>query len=171
MAVKKNAAKNWRTATQGEGAAPGHGLGQYKFGQQVGHLLRRAYQRHTAIFQRLCPDPQLTSVQLAVLCALSERQASSLSEIGRAAAIDLATTRGVVERLEQRKLIALLADKTDKRKVIVVLEEAGRRLLQEILPHAHQITRQTTSSLNPAELVALDFLLRKLVEVNDEESQ
>jgi DNA-binding MarR family transcriptional regulator len=142
------------------------GLSEYKFAQQVGHLLRRAYQRHTAIFQRLCPDPQLTSVQLAVLCAVGERDACSLSEIGRAAAIDPATTRGIVERLEQRRLITLLADETDKRKVMVVLELAGQRLLKDVLPHAQQITQQTTCALNPAEEIALGFLLRKLVETN-----
>ncbi|MGE0734680.1 MAG: MarR family winged helix-turn-helix transcriptional regulator [Alphaproteobacteria bacterium] len=142
---------------------------EYQFSQQVGHLLRRAYQRHTAIFQRLCPDAQLTSVQFAVLCAVADQGACSLAEIGRAAAIDPATTRGIVERLQERKLIALSSDRDDKRKVIVALEPSGRQLVEDILPHAQEITRRTVRSLNPAEQVALNYLLQKLSEMTQED--
>lgn len=144
-----------------------HSLGEYKFEEQVGYLLRRAYQRHTAIFQRLCPDPQLTQVQLAVLCAAYERGESSLTEIGRSAAIDPATTRGIVERLQERELVALVPSKSDKRKVMVVIQRAGRQLLKDVVADAAQITRQTLSSLNPAEQVALLFLLKKLFEADN----
>lgn len=147
-----------------------HGAGEYRFEEQVGYLLRRAYQRHTAIFQRLCPDPQLTQVQLAVLCAAYERGESSLTEIGRAAAIDPATTRGIVERLEERQLVALVPSKSDKRKVLVGIEPAGRQLLKDVVADAAQITRQTLNSLNPAEQVALLYLLKKLFETDDFEA-
>ncbi len=44
----------------------------YDVTEQVGHLLRKAYQRHTAIFQQQACDPQLTSIQFVTLCALRD---------------------------------------------------------------------------------------------------
>ncbi|HEV3423866.1 MAG TPA: ABC transporter permease subunit [Paraburkholderia sp.] len=37
----------------------------YEFSEQIGHLLRRAYQRHLAIFAQTIDDPQLAAVQCA----------------------------------------------------------------------------------------------------------
>ena len=103
---------------------------RFDFSQQVGHLLRKAYQRNTAIFQELCPDPKLTSVQLAALGAIDVHGPSSLRDIGRAAALDPATTRGVIDRLEERGLVVLAPDASDGRKVIVDLEDEGRKLVR-----------------------------------------
>ena len=45
----------------------------YPFTDQIGHLLRRAYQRHVAIFKETVPDSQLTAAQFVVLCRLRNR--------------------------------------------------------------------------------------------------
>ena len=39
---------------------------EYRFSDQIGHLLRRAYQRHVAIFKQTVPDSQLTAAQFVV---------------------------------------------------------------------------------------------------------
>ncbi len=70
----------------------------YDFSQQVGYLLRRAYQRHLAIFQAESGDGQLTSVQFATLCALKDHGAQSQGELVRQTGIDQATIRGIVDR-------------------------------------------------------------------------
>jgi DNA-binding MarR family transcriptional regulator len=134
----------------------------YDFTKQVGHLLRKAYQAHIAIFQQMCADPQLTSSQLAVLATLRDRGASSLTEIGNAIVMDPATTRGIVERLKERKLISVLGDKNDGRRVIADLTENGRQLLAKVIPSALAISEQTMGTLNSAERVALLYLLNKI---------
>lgn len=53
----------------------------YDVTEQVGHLLRKAYQRHTAIFQQQACDPQLTSIQFVTLCALRDHGPSSQAEL------------------------------------------------------------------------------------------
>jgi len=141
---------------------PGGSGQRYDFSKQVGHLLRRAYQQHTAIFQRASIDPQLTSVQFAVLCVLADHGASSLTSIGRAAAIDRVTTRGIVERLRERDMVSLCPDPGDRRKVIVALTDAGRALIGRMVPHSVEISRRTLDGLNPAEQFALIYLLEKL---------
>ncbi|WP_144640833.1 MarR family winged helix-turn-helix transcriptional regulator [Bordetella genomosp. 13] len=138
----------------------------YQFPDQVGHLLRRAYQRHMAIFQQTIPDSQLTAAQFVVLCAVRDRQACSLVEVVKATAIDQATVRGVIERLKARELLEVSHDPADRRKVLVTLTEAGQALVAEMVPFAQRITESTFGDLNPGERVAIVYLLRKMSEMD-----
>lgn len=136
----------------------------YDYTQQVGHLLRKVYQRHVAIFQQHVGDAQITAVQFITLCALRDHGPSAQNDLVRYTAVDQATIRGVVERLKARDLVSLGPDPTDKRKVIVVLTAAGETLLKHTTDNAVRITELTYGALNPAERVALDFLLRKMLD-------
>ena len=60
----------------------------YQVTEQIGHLLRKAYQRHTAIFQQNACDAQLTSIQFVTLCALRDQGPSSQAELIKATAVD-----------------------------------------------------------------------------------
>ncbi|MFK3973720.1 MarR family winged helix-turn-helix transcriptional regulator [Pseudomonas sp. NPDC087358] len=136
----------------------------YTFSEQVGHLLRKAYQRHLAIFQQNVGESQLTAVQFVTLCALRDHGPSSQTELVRATAVDQATIRGIVERLKARDLISLEPDLQDGRKVICSLTASGLTLVQDTVPRAARITEITLSKLNPAERVAMLYLLRKLID-------
>lgn len=136
----------------------------YTFSEQVGHLLRKAYQRHMAIFQQNVGDSQLTAVQFITLCAVRDNGPSSLTELVAVTAVDQATIRGIVERLKARELISLGHDAQDKRKVIVHLSEAGRAAVDQTVPRAQEISELTLTNLNPAERVAMVYLLRKMIE-------
>ncbi|CAI0693479.1 Multiple antibiotic resistance protein marR [Serratia entomophila] len=136
----------------------------YHFTEQVGHLLRKVYQRHLAIFQQNVGDSQLTAVQFITLCAVRDMGPSSLTELVQVTAVDQATIRGIVERLKARALITVTADPVDRRKVVVGLTDAGAVLLTETVPQAAKITELTFGTLNPAERIALIFLLNKMLE-------
>jgi DNA-binding MarR family transcriptional regulator len=140
------------------------GPDDYHFFDQIGHLLRRVYQRHTALFQHYIPDSQLTAAQFVVLCSVWDNSGSSLADIVKATVIDQATIRGVVDRLKQRELIQVDHDRNDRRKVVINLTDSGRQLVNEMEPFAKQITESTYGKLNPAERLALDFLLKKMLE-------
>jgi DNA-binding MarR family transcriptional regulator len=139
----------------------------YHFSDQIGHLLRRVYQRHAALFQQYIPDSQLTAAQFVVLCSVRDNKGSSLADIVKATVIDQATIRGVVDRLKQRELVQVEHDRMDRRKVVINLTEAGQDLVHDMEPFAKQITESTYGKLNPAERLALDFLLRKMLEGSD----
>jgi len=136
----------------------------YEFSEQVGFLLRKAYQRNMSIFQHYSTDSNLTSVQFAVLCALMTYGPQSQSRLGRLTAIDASTTKGVIDRLRDRGLITLSAEKADKRKTIVHLADAGRRLIDSTVDAGLRITEATLGPLNAAERVALVYLLKKIAE-------
>ena len=139
----------------------------YVFSEQIGYLMRRAYQRHLAIFQQHACDPQLTAVQLSTLCALRDNGPSSQTELVRVTGVDQATIRGIIDRLKARGLLKLSPGKDDGRKVIAELTPQGAALIAEMVPHAHAITERTLDRLNPAERVALLFLLRKLIDSDE----
>lgn len=151
-----------------QGAASGSQ--DYDFSAQVGHLLRRAYQRHTALFQQIIPDTQLTAAQFVVLCAVRDSGACSLSEIVKRTAIDQATVRGVIDRLKVRKLIAVRHDEADRRKVLVSLMPSGLELVLSMVPFAFEITEKTFAGFNPAERLALVYLLQKMCQADESES-
>lgn len=138
--------------------------GTYVFSDQIGHLLRRAYQRHLAIFQANTADATLTSTQFVTLCAIQDNGPSSQTELTQATGIDQATIRGIIERLAKRELVVLQVDSADRRKTIVALTSAGRSVAEGMAPSAQAISELTMQGLNPAERVAIIFILRKMIE-------
>ncbi|OXC76859.1 MarR family winged helix-turn-helix transcriptional regulator [Caballeronia sordidicola] len=146
----------------GSSQAAQNAVSRYEVSEQIGHLLRKAYQRHLAIFSQTIDDPQLTAVQFAVLSANRRLGPSSMSDLGKATAIDAATVRGIIERLRTRELIELQTNPDDRRKVTVQLTRAGESLVEQITPTAVRISELTMGELNEAERVAALYLLRKL---------
>ncbi|WP_439619028.1 MarR family winged helix-turn-helix transcriptional regulator [Shinella sp.] len=151
----------------GEQDKPSCQTGSYRFTDQVGHLMRKAYQKHLAIFQENASDPHLTSVQFVTLCALRDNGPSSQTELVKATAVDQATIRGIIDRLNARGLIDISKHKQDGRKVIMSLLPSGQALLETMYPKAHLITELTLKNLNPAERFALLYLLRKVSDDDD----
>ena len=141
---------------------------EYVFSDQVGHLLRRAYQRHVAIFQQTIPDSQLTAAQFVVLCAVRQFVSCSLSEIVKTTAIDQATMRGIIERLKARDAIRVSHDAHDRRKVLVSLTPAGEEIVDATVPAALAVSEATFGNLNAAERVAMLYLLRKMCGMEQE---
>lgn len=136
----------------------------YRVTEQVGHLLRKAYQRHLAIFQENATDAGLTSVQFVTLCALHDHGPISQAELVKATAVDQATIRGIIERLKAKGMVDLSRDASDGRKVIVQVMPAGEAVLEEMYPRARLISQKTMGSLNVAEQMALLYLLKKIAE-------
>jgi DNA-binding MarR family transcriptional regulator len=135
---------------------------QYRFSDQVGHLLRRAYQRHVSIFQQAVPDSQLTAAQFVVLCAVRDREQCQVNDIVDATAIDEATVRGIVERLKWRELLSVAHEPGDTRKMVVTLTAAGRVLIEQTIPFAQQISERTFGDLDATERATLIELLRRI---------
>lgn len=135
---------------------------EYRVTDQVGHLLRKAVQRHTSIFQQNIGDDQLTAIQFVTLFTLRDRGRSSQAELVEATAIDQATIRGIINRLKARGLIKLTPDQLDRRKVISELTPEGEALLDSTIPSAKKISKLTMGRLNPAEQVAMLYLLEKM---------
>ncbi len=133
----------------------------YRLDDQVGYLLRLASQRHAAIFQAATLEG-LTAMQFAALVRLGERGELSQNRLGRLAAMDVATIKGVVDRLRQKGLVTAAADPDDRRRMLISLTGAGRALLARMHDVGHEITRDTLAPLSPEERAVFLSLLQKL---------
>lgn len=134
----------------------------YRFSDQIGHLLRRAYQRHVAIFQQTVPDAQLTAAQFVVLCTLRDRGTCQIPSIVEATAIDEPSVRGIVERLRWRGLLTATHEPGDARQTQVALTPEGRAMVESTVPFAERISEQTFGDLNAEERKTVVALLRRL---------
>ncbi len=136
----------------------------YVLERQVGHLLRRAHQRHSAIFQEHIGDSQLTPLQFAALIKLADIGTVSQNQLGRLIAMDAATMQGVIKRLAARGLIHRRPDPDDRRRLILSLTAEGRALAAGALAAAADITRLTLAPLSAAEQREFLSLLDRLAE-------
>lgn len=134
----------------------------YRVIDQVGHLLRRAYQRHTAIFQSVVPASKLSASQFVVLCAVRDHQGATIRDIVDATAMDEPAVRGIVERLKWTDLVAVAHEPGDKRHATVTLTALGQTAVDETLPHAQHISELTFGDLNQSERQQLTSLLRRI---------
>lgn len=133
----------------------------YRLDDQVGYLLRLAMQRHAGIFQAHSPDG-LTPTQFAAMIRLDEEGSCSQNQLGRLAAMDIATIKGVVDRLKQKGLVTAEASREDKRRSVISLTTEGRRLIDELKETGARISDETLAPLSGTEARTLVKLLGKL---------
>lgn len=133
----------------------------YVLDEQIGFVLRRANQRHMTIYaermDRLTPQQFSTLYRLAVSPGPQSQNA-----LGRSAAMDAATTKGVVNRLQARGLITTQKDKEDRRRLLLSATEEGRALIAECMPVMQSITEETLKPLSKTERRRLLDLLEKI---------
>lgn len=133
----------------------------YVLEDQVGHVLRRAHQRATAIFQEIMTDG-LTPQQYAALVKIRDFGTVSQNRLGRAVAMDPATSQGVTQRLLAKKLIHRTADPEDRRRALLSLTPDGEKLVARLIPLGAMITKKTLMPLDSREREIFLSLLQKL---------
>lgn len=134
---------------------------KYVLDAQVGYLLRRASQRHAALFQEAIPHG-LTPTQFAALVRLAEVGPCSQNQLGRLASMDVATIKGVVERLKDKGLVELRHDPEDRRRTRVSLSPDAETLVPDLHRVGHEISDSTLAPLSEDEARTLLALLGKL---------
>ncbi|MBL0375144.1 winged helix DNA-binding protein [Rhizobium sp. KVB221] len=139
-----------------EGAQPA-----YRVDQQVGFHLRQANQRHVSIFTGMMGD-RLTTTQWAALTKLNEIQPCSQNQLGRETAMDVATIKGVVDRLVARRYLQTAPDPKDGRRLVLSVTDEGQAAIERNVDIARAVTEETLSPLSSAERMMLVELLRKI---------
>ncbi|MBL6080576.1 MarR family transcriptional regulator [Belnapia sp. T18] len=134
----------------------------YVLEEQVGHLLRRAYQRHLALFQGIMGEDGPTSMQFAALHVLWRRGPLSQNLLGRSLAMDPPTVKGVVARLMARGLVVRERDPADARMLLVALTPAALAALPGWLEKAKAVSAATLAPLPRDEQTRLGAILRRM---------
>lgn len=133
----------------------------YLLEEQVGFMIRVAGQRHSSIFQSLAPLG-LTPTQFSVLIKVLEMGNCSQNELGRKTAMDVATIKGVVDRLRARDLVRVRPDPDDKRRSLVEPTEETTAIASKLREVGHQITDATLAPLCEDERKTFLALLAKI---------
>ena len=104
----------------------------------------------------------LTPTQWAALSKLAETGPCSQNQLGRLTAMDVATIKGVIDRLTARGLTETSSDPEDGRRLLVSLTRAGQQLAEKIAPNALAISKETLAPLDAKERETLFALLNRL---------
>lgn len=137
-------------------------VGEYRVEAQIGHLLRRAHQRASAIFQSHMASEQITPTQFAALAKLKDEGELSQNYLGRLTAMDPATIQGVTRRLMDRGLLQARPDKEDKRRMLLCLTDSGEKLITSLIQRGIDVSGETLAPLTSEEQVTIIRLLDKL---------
>ncbi len=133
----------------------------YVLEDQVGHLLRRAHQRASAIFQEIMEEG-LTPQQYAALVKIRDFGKVSQNRLGRAVAMDPATSQGVTQRLVAKRLVRREPDPSDRRRALLSLTAEGAAVVERLIPLGVRITRDTLQPLTHVEQERFLALLKKI---------
>jgi len=133
----------------------------YVLEDQIGHLLRRAHQRASAIFQEVMTDG-LTPPQFAALVKIRDFGKVSQNRLGRSVAMDPATSQGVIQRLLGKGLIRREDDPEDRRRALLSLTPEGKETVDRLIPLGKRVTAETLEPLTPDEQTVFLALLSKI---------
>lgn len=151
-----------RTSTELRAPAGAAAYDDYRLDDQIGHLLRRAYQVASANLTARLERHGLTPMQFAVLARLHERAPVSQNLLGRLVAMEPANIRDVVLRLKKRGLIRAERDRGDRRLILLSLTDPGEGLVDKLIPLSRDSTAATLKPLNARESALLRDLLRRI---------
>ncbi|MDQ1829915.1 MarR family winged helix-turn-helix transcriptional regulator [Massilia scottii] len=107
----------------------------------------------------------LTHAQFDIIATLGNTQGMTYKELGEKTLITKGTLTGVIDRLEQKGLVARERSGDDKRSFYVRLTAQGEAVFQEVFPKVVEQGRQLFSSFSDADFDTIDASLGKLKQV------
>ena len=113
----------------------------------------------------------LTHAQFDIIATLGNTAGMSYKELGERTLITKGTLTGVIERLEQKGLVARQRSCDDKRSFFVRLTPCGEGLFQEVFPKVVAHGRQLFATFTDADFDEMDQALGKLKQVIASASQ
>jgi MarR family 2-MHQ and catechol resistance regulon transcriptional repressor len=108
----------------------------------------------------------LTPPQFYVLATIGYAGGLPFGEIGAKMMVTVSNLTGIVDRLEEKKLVLRKRDEHDRRVVHVVLTEKGAKLYKTTIPLFEKSIAQIFSTLDKPQQKELSVLLRKLNQVS-----
>jgi DNA-binding MarR family transcriptional regulator len=104
----------------------------------------------------------LTPPQFYVLATIGYAGSLPFGEIGAKMMVTVSNLTGIVDRLEEKKLVLRKRDETDRRVVHVTLTEKGTKLYKTTIPLFEKSISEIFSSLDLQSQKKLSALLRNL---------
>ena len=125
-------------------------------------VLNRAHRAITEHARRDIERQGLRPTEFGVLEALYHRGPLMLGEVGERVLLTSGSTTAVVDKLEQRGLLARRTSSEDRRVCYAELTEDGRALVARIFPDHAEVLRGAMAGLTTDEKRIATALLRRL---------
>ena len=108
----------------------------------------------------------LTPPQFYVLATIGYAGGLPFGEIGEKMMVTVSNLTGIVDRLEEKGVVARQRDAHDRRVIRVRLTEKGSKLYKNTIPLFEKSISQFFSPLDKSQQKELSSLLRKLIHVS-----
>jgi len=124
-------------------------------------FLRFSLQSHKKLEDDLA-KLALTPPQFYVLATIGYAGGLPFGEIGAKMMVTVSNLTGIVDRLEEKKLVVRKRDDKDRRVVHVILTEKGAKIYRSTIPLFEKSVAQVFVGLAKSEQKELSAILRKL---------
>lgn len=101
---------------------------QDSYGLRILMALRHIMHYVDSYSRQLATEYQITGPQLVCLYAIVKNGPLTLSDLGKQVSLSMSTANGIVDRLEQKKLVRRERKHQDRRKVLITATEEGKDL-------------------------------------------
>jgi len=142
---------------RGDPASPDFRIAEWPF-----YLIARTEGRYAMDMENALRRIDMDLASWRGLMLVHETNPSSVSEIADRAVMRLSTMTRVVQRLERRGLVRLARRAADARVTEVYITRAGEKVVEEIRAIASRIYHLAFRDIQPAEIVKLNDLLRRV---------
>ncbi len=138
------------------------GLVQGGLADLLGYQLRKAQVAAYQNFAEVLESQDISPGQVGVLLLVRANPGVNQTRIGNALGIDRSTLVAVIDRLEERGLIARTPSPKDRRSHALMLTAAGETYLETMLPRLREHERQIAAGLSDDERRTLIALLARV---------
>lgn len=136
-----------------------------------GQAIRRLQQIAVGIFLEETADHNVTSVQFALLFAVSQSAGLDQRTIAARLGFDTSTMGAVIDRLESRRLIQRKVSADDKRVRQLYVTAAGEALLKRVIPAMLRAQERMLEPLTKADRSKFMQMIKRIVDENNEFSR
>jgi DNA-binding MarR family transcriptional regulator len=114
---------------------------------------------------KMVADVGLNSIQQwIVLRTIIEKGDISIGELKAETLVTKQNMTGMINRMQQANLVALLTDPLDKRRTRVKITEEGQRVYEQLSSARNDFNSNSYNIFNEQEILILSDLLNRLVE-------
>jgi DNA-binding MarR family transcriptional regulator len=135
--------------------------------KEIVWLIRRLMQGNYIYNKELNKKYQVSAPQLSSLLALYENGPLPPSQIAKYIMVNSSTVTGIIDRLEQKGLVARSRISTDRRVITVTLSDKGRELAEHAPPPIQEKIVEGLQKLPPHEIEKIVQALTKLTYMLD----
>jgi len=136
-----------------------------RFDARILHALRRIIRGFALYSKEILATSHITAPQLVCLLAVVESGPLTATAIGRRVHLSASTVVGILDRLEEKGLIARTRDDEDRRVVMVSATAQGIRLSKDAPSPLQQTLAKRLGALPELEQAAIALALERVVDL------